>query len=366
MKCSYGLSSRLPSYRKYFSCSYTCFNKNVVDICEPDSDFEDTFLINKVVQEKLIEAISISSLSEQIMNVFENSHLDDAMALSKGKKKKMKRRKKMRQKPRQKCDIIKEDEIQERPNLSLFERKLSIGEMTDCSSFFMNYPRRCFDNTSYSHITSEKDSVYSDDRLPPKRLVVRKRKKIQRRKKRRATPTPTTRANCFNIDRISINSSELDVIDISGSAKNLACSYDDEVVTEQNTKIVKNGALSNNEDCDKLVEALPIYKSTNTTDNEESSKIIGVVTTVVARDAKIIVTGATTAHDADLNNKYKDLKLADSTYNVNTDKIRDPYSTKPRKSIEDEKFSKEQRRQLRRKMRNVKKRPESYVVLGLI
>jgi trans-2-enoyl-CoA reductase len=38
----------------------------------------------------------------------------------------------------------------------------------------------------------------------------------------------------------------------------------------------------------------------------------------------------------------------------------------PSNNVNGDQFSKEKKRQLRRKMRNVKKRPESYVVLGCI
>lgn len=377
MKCTYGLSARLPSfcYRKYFSCSYMCFNKNVVDVCEQDS-FEDSLLI-ETVQEKLIEtAISISSLSEQIMNVLENSHLEDTISLTKSKKKKMKRRKKRKQ--RTKCDIIKEDEIHPSPNSSVYENKLW-SDISDWDINIPNHSQQCYDNTSFSHITSEKESGYSDDRLH-KRVVVRKRKKLQRRRKRRAKSKST--------GRNSINASSIENI-CAGMHHQNSCIYekkDDEESCDKDylgtpTGLVRDDTFNNAAhgngiiDYEQSNEYKPVtphnknnQKLSKELPDDQDKKIVGVVTTVIAKDAKIVGTGSANIND-ELNIRYGQMKIIDSSASnqvlKNDSNMKSSFSNS-RKVIDDDKFSKEQRRQLRRKMRNVKKRPESYVVLGLI
>ena len=87
---------------------------------------------------------------------------------------------------------------------------------------------------------------------------------------------------------------------------------------------------------------------------------------IISKDAKIVGTNTPNVCDEStfIDEGMKMIKTC--TVNISDDSHRIGCNPISRKNHGEEKFTMEHRRQLRRKMRNVKKRPESYVVLGLI
>lgn len=373
MKCTYGLSSKLPSFfdKKHFSCSQGCLTRNVVDICDEESLIIETVqeTLQKTLTPLLERAMNVPSLSDRIISVLENSHLDDDVTKTKFKnaqtRKKMKRRKKRRSQT--KCDIIREGEVHAHRSFSSFENEYLLNNISKWQPYVSGKEfMHSYDNNSFSHITSEKESAYSENKMA---TAVRKRKKLQRRKKRKQKTKPNT--NSINSSN-NLDVNNIPYVEDSVTGKdNLGSYHDDDEdiyveipsesfdhVTDDIPKLSGQPGFailtleceSNVFQCAEVPQTTVVQTyDSNKLSNANKNTINADSNTTVDCDTTIIVKNTGTVGK---NDNHGNMSGDDSTTNNVV--------------VGGGHFSKEQKRQFRRKMRNVKKRPETYVVLGLI